>query len=157
MTYNSVIAWAIIGVIACLLLILVALITNRKWLQLLATIFTFCSYPILFFSTSSAIENDHLRLWVGFLVVLLAPYWLITVFYIGTFEKRRKNATAKSASPLAIRIRGLIVLGVGVAAWFYGAFHSSIPTSQESTLLAVAIYGILLGSYWSISGRKIRE
>lgn len=90
--------------------------------------------------------------------MMLGPFWLISVFIMATErENEQVERGEKPVGSLRIRIKGMLVLALGVAAWFYGAFHFSIPKSQEAVLLVIAMYGILLGSYWSISGRKILE
>jgi hypothetical protein len=65
------------------------------------------------------------------------------------------GAASNSRSSNRIRHRGGVVLFIGAVAWCVGAFGSDLPRQFELVLLALGLYGFVLGGYWLLSGRKL--
>jgi hypothetical protein len=65
------------------------------------------------------------------------------------------DVASNSHPSSSIRYRGGVVLFIGAVAWCFGAFDSDLPRQVELVLLAVALYGLVLGGYWLLSGRKL--
>jgi hypothetical protein len=126
---------------------------------LLAVLITaFFGYASLLYAVY-LIPDAHLRLWTAVVVVVGFPAWIMAgpIVY-GMSSRSSEQLFGEASDNLAthsIRYRGGIILLLGAAAWCYGAFGSDLPRQLELVLLAVALYGFVLGGYWLLSGRKL--
>jgi hypothetical protein len=131
---------------------------SRRW-RLFAVVTTaFFGYAALLYAVY-LIPDTHLRLWTAVVVIVGFPAWIMAGPIVYGVSSRTPEQLLGEASthPSArnIRRRGGIVLFLGAAAWCYGAFGSDLPRQIELAVLAVALYGFVLGGYWLLSGRKL--
>jgi hypothetical protein len=105
------------------------------------------------------IPDTHLRLWTAIVVIIGFPAWSMAGFIVYGMSSRTPERLWGEESPhpsaRRIRRRGGIVFLLGAAAWCYGTFGSNLPRQIELVVLAVALYGLVLGGYWFLSGRKL--
>jgi len=117
-------------------------------------LFAVTAYPILLYATY-LIPEPRLRLWVGIVVVLGLPAWLMCGYIALGVSSRSTGQDSSNPPSRDIRIRGGVVLVVGFVAWCSGAFLNDWLRYQELLPVGVALYGLLLGSYWLLTGRRL--
>lgn len=131
---------------------------SGRWGLLAVVITAFFGYVGLLYAVY-LIPDPHLRLWTAVVVVIGFPVWLMAGPIVYGMSSRPPGQLSgqwqSKPSTRSIRYRGGIGLFLGVAAWCYGAFGSDLPRQVELALLAVALYGFVLGGYWLLSGRKL--
>jgi hypothetical protein len=131
---------------------------SRRW-RLFAVVTTaFFGYAALLYAVY-LIPDTHLRLWTAAVVLIGFPVWIMAGPIVYGMSSPTPEQLLGEGSPhssaRSIRRRGGIVFFLGAAAWCYGAFGSNLPRQIELFVLAVALYGFLLGGYWLLSGRKL--
>jgi len=131
---------------------------SRRWRLLAVVLTAFVGYGALLYAVY-LIPDTHLRLWTGVVVLIGFPAWIMAgpiMYGISTRTPGKLFGEAPlHPSARSIRRRGGIVFFLGAAAWCYGAFASELPRQIEAAVLAVALYGFVLGGYWLLSGRKL--
>lgn len=131
---------------------------SGRWRLLAVVITAFVGYGGLLYAVY-LIPDIHLRLWTAVVVVVGFPAWLMAgpIIYGMSSRPPAQLLSQWSSKPptRSIRFRGGIFLSVGLTAWCFGALDSELPRQVELVLLAVALYGLVLGGYWLLSGRKL--
>jgi hypothetical protein len=127
----------------------------RRWKILLAIFATLLAY-IYIVTAVSNIPDDHLRLWVVVLAILPLPGMLLSGFFVYRISENKKLLEEfNSPSSVGLRYRGAISLIIGFSAWLLGAFYPIRSITFELVVLAIALYGVLLGTWWVFTGRKL--
>ena len=131
---------------------------SGRWRLLAVVITAFFGYAALLYAVY-LIPDAHLRLWSGVVVVVGFPAWIMAgpiVYGVSSRSSEQLFGEASdNPSTHSIRYRGSVILLLGAAAWDYGVFGSDLSRHLELVLLAVALYGFVLGGYWLLSGRKL--
>jgi len=131
---------------------------SGRWRLLVVVAIAFFGYVSLLYA-AYLIPDTHLRLWTAVVVLIGFPAWLMAGPIVYGMSSRRPEQLLGVASnnhfSSSIRYRGGVVLFTGAVAWCFGAFDSDLPRQLELVLLAVALYGLVLGGYWLLSGRKL--
>jgi len=131
---------------------------SRRWRLLVVVTIAFFGYVFLLYAVY-LIPDTHLRLWTALVVLIGFPAWLMAgpiVYGMSSRPPEQLLGEASASHPSSsIRYRGAFVLFIGAVAWCFGAFGSELPRELELVILAVALYGLVLGGYWLLSGRKL--
>ena len=146
----------LVGSAIALPIALLRLARARKWRPLTTVVAAVVIYPILLSATIQLAE-PRLRMWVGVIVVLGAPVWLLLGYIAWGIAERGKISQVPAPPQSSIRIRGAIVLAFGAIAWYLGAFAETWSRLEELLLLAAALYGLVLGGYWLGTGHKLAK
>jgi len=142
----------IVGSVFYLLTGLWQLVTTKRFGTAFIVIGVVVLWPFAFWQAFH-IADEHLRMWVGYLLASILPTWV----YAGYFVRPIASGEAKLGGTAARRWRGAALFVVGALAWVYGAAHSELTTRQGAVVLMVALYSLLIGSFWLIAGKKISE
>lgn len=133
---------------------------SGRWHLLIVVAIAFFGYVSLLYAVY-LIPDTHLRLWTAMVVIMGLPAWLMAgpiVYGMSSRPPGQLLGVPKNihSSP-RIRYGGGVVLFIGAVAWCFGAFGSDLSRQLELALLVVALYGLLLGGYWLLSGQKLIE
>jgi hypothetical protein len=142
----------IVGSVFYLVTGLWQLVTTKRFATAFVVIGAVVLWPFAFWQAWH-IEDEHLRMWVAYLLCSILPMWLLA----GYFVRQIASGEAKLGGTGARRWRGAALFVVGALAWAYGAAHSELTTGQGVVVLMVALYSLLMGSCWLIAGKKISE
>lgn len=144
----------LIGSAIALPIALLKLAHARKWRPFTMTVAAVALYPVLF-AAATHLAEPRLRMWVGIVVVLGVPVWLLSGYIALGIAERRDFSQTSLPPQSSIRTRGVVVLALGTIAWYLGAFVETWSRSEEMVLLAAALYGLVLGGYWLGTGRNL--
>ena len=122
----------------------------RRWVALTLLVAYLIGYPLLL-AAIFQISDKHLGIWVLAVVLPLGIGWIAAGPVVYGIAQRAPSEwfgeNAKPPSP-RIQMRGFIVFIIGAIAWVIGAFSPDLSKGLELLMLAIALYGLLLGGYW---------
>lgn len=55
------------------------------------------------------------------------------------------------------KIFGAITVLIGLSSWVYGLVNRKLSRNYEVILMGIAVYGLILGMLWLITGKKTRD
>jgi hypothetical protein len=137
---------------------LLLLAQARRWLALTVVCAYLVGYPLLLVELSH-ISDDHLRLWTVMVAVMFAVPWIAAgpiVYGIATRAPGKWYGEDAKPPSRRIQVRGFVVFAIGATAWVIGAFTPGLSRTYEGLLLAIALYGLLLGGFWLL-GRELNQ
>lgn len=132
------------------------LLWKRHWLRTVIVVAWIAAVPLLL-ARVSRIEDDHLRLWVAMLTVLLFPAWLLSGFFVDAMARHEWPVFRDSKSMPKRRLAGGALALGGAAFWVYGATHPAMTKTRGVLVLMVALYSLVIGLYWLGTGKRLSD
>jgi hypothetical protein len=158
MPYRSSGGLFVLGSAVMLVMGLFSAAKNRRWYLIGSWLAFLIGWPFCLYAISQ-IPDPHLRLWVLVPAIMGWVPWIASgpiVYGMATRPKEQLWGDLHDQPPVkAIRIRGIVALAIGAVAWIYGVSDPTLSGGRQALVLAVMLYGLLLGLYWSLTGRKM--
>jgi len=146
------------------------LLVVRKKLRLAVYVVLVVVLGPVLLRTIASVQDDHTRLWLAIPAAILAPIYILMGFWTclsawnvlrGTtspgLESRLLDKTPGSPWLSPRRVKGLLLMAFGGAAWVFGLLYPNLSKWQEIAVMALAFYPLVLGFFWFTLDRTLNE